>query len=256
MKISIIGAGNMGAAIAQRLAKEDTLELMVSNPTKEKLEALKLVCPEIAITTDNKEAAKWGEIVILAVKPWVVRTVVLEITLSLQTGKQLVSVAAGISGEDILSWLDGVCLPVYCVIPNTALSVGESMTFIANGNAEKKELEMVVSLFEKMGKVMLVEEKEIPACMALASCGIAYAMRYARANMEGAIELGIKPAKALEIIEQTMVGAAKLLEKSDNHPEAEIDKVTTPGGLTIKGINALEEYGFTTAVVKALRASV
>ena len=74
--------------------------------------------------------------------------------------------------------------------------------------------------------------------------------------MEGAIELGLKPTKALEIIEQTIVGAAKLLEKSGNHPEAEIDKVTTPGGLTIKGLNALEENGFTTAVIKALKASV
>ena len=256
MKISIIGAGNMGVAIAQGLVKKKTLELMVSNPTKEKLEALKRVHPEIAITTDNKDAAKWGEIVILAVKPWVVHTVVSEIKSCMQTGKQLVSVAAGISTEEILSWLDGICLPIYSVIPNTALSVGESMTFIANENAEEQELENVVSLFGEMGKVMLVDEKEIPACMALASCGIAYAMRYARANMEGAIELGIKPAKALEIIEQTMVGAAKLLEKSGNHPEAEIDKVTTPGGLTIKGINALEENGFTTAVVKALRASV
>ena len=246
----------MGAAIAQGLSKEKSLEVMVSNPTKEKLETLKSVCPRIAITTDNNEAARWGEVVILAVKPWVMQTVVSEIKPSMRAGKQLVSVAAGISTKEILSWLDGMCLPIYCVIPNTALSIGESMTFIANENAEEQELENIVSLFGKMGKVMLVEEKEIPACMALASCGIAYAMRYARANMEGAIELGIKPAKALEIIEQTMVGAAKLLEKSGGHPEAEIDKVTTPGGLTIKGINALEEHGFTTAVVKALRASV
>ncbi len=256
MKISIIGAGNIGSAIALGLVKEKTLELMVSNPTEGKLEALKQVHPEISITTDNNEAAKWGEIVILAVKPWVMHTVVSEIKPSLQSGKQLVSVAAGISAKEILSWLDGVCLPVCCVIPNTALSVGESITFMASENAEKQELGMIVSLFGKMGKVMLVDEKEIPACIALASCGIAYAMRYARANMEGAIELGIKPAKALEIIEQTMIGAAKLLEKSGNHPEAEIDKVTTPGGLTIKGINALEENGFTTAVIKALRASV
>ena len=246
----------MGTAIAQGLAMEDALELMVSNPTKRKPETLKQNNPQISITTDNREAAKWGEIVILAVKPWVMHTVVSEIKPSLLPGKQLVSVAAGISSEEILSWLDGVCLPVYSVIPNTALSVGESMTFIANENAEEQELKKIVSLFEKMGKVMLVEEKEIPACMALASCGIAYAMRYARANMEGAIELGIKPGKALEIIEQTMIGAAKLLEKSGNHPEAEIDKVTTPGGLTIKGINALEEHGFTTAVIKALKASV
>ena len=256
MKISIIGAGNMGASIACGLVKEKALEIMVANPTKGKLENLKRAHSEVAITTDNRKAAEWADVIIIAVKPWVVHTVISEIKLCLHTGKQLVSVAAGVSMKEIFSWLDNVCLPVFRVIPNTALSVGDSMTFIANKNAKEQELEVIVSLFAKMGKVMCVDEKEIPACMALASCGIAYAMRYARANMEGAIELGVKPAQALEIIEQTMIGAARLLEKSGNHPEAEIDKVTTPGGLTIKGINALEENGFTTAVVKALRASV
>ena len=157
---------------------------------------------------------------------------------------------------EILSWLGGISMPVYYLIPNTAISISRSMTFVAPCNANEGQVETIVSLFGKLGKVMLVEEKEIPACMALASCGIAYAMRYARANMEGAIEMGIKPAKALEIIEQTMTGAAELLATTGNHPEAEIDKVTTPGGLTIKGINTLEEFGFTTAVIKALKASV
>lgn len=256
MRISIIGAGNMGMAIACGLAKDKKIELKVSNPTKGKLETLKRILPGISITTDNCEAATWGDIIILAVKPWVMQTVVSEIKTCLNSDKQLVSIAAGIGTEKILSWLDDTCMPVYYVIPNTAISIGKSMTFIAHSNAEESELAEVVSLFGKMGRVMLVEEKKIPACMALASCGIAYAMRYVRANMEGAIELGLKPAKALEIIEQTIVGAAKLLEKSGNHPEAEIDKVTTPGGLTIKGLNALEENGFTTAVIKALKASV
>ena len=253
MRISIIGAGNMGMAIACGLAKDKNIELKVSNPTKGKLETLKRILPDVSVTTDNCEAATWGDIIILAVKPWVMQTVVSEIKTCLNSDKQLVSIAAGIGTEKILSWLDDTCMPVYYVIPNTAISIGESMTFIAHSNAEESELAEVVSLFGKMGRVMLVEEKEIPACMALVSCGIAYAMRYVRANMEGAIELGLKPAKALEIIEQTIVGAAKLLEKSGNHPEAE---VTTPGGLTIKGLNALEENGFTTAVIKALKASV
>ncbi len=257
MKISIIGAGNMGVAIACGLVGDKNLELMVSNPTKGKLEALKKIHPQINITTNNCDAAKWADVVILAVKPWIMQTVVKEIKNSLCLERQqLVSIAAGVKTAEIMSWLGGISMPVYYLIPNTAISISRSMTFVAPCNASEGQVETIVSLFGKLGKVMLVEEKEIPACMALASCGIAYAMRYARANMEGAIELGIKPAKALEIIEQTMIGAAELLAATGNHPEAEIDKVTTPGGLTIKGINTLEENGFTTAVIKALKASV
>ena len=92
--------------------------------------------------------------------------------------------------------------------------------------------------------------------MALASCGIAYAMRYVRANVEGAVELGISPSDATMITSNTMKGAAELLLSTGNHPEAEIDKVTTPGGLTIKGLNALEANGFTNAVIEALKASI
>lgn len=247
----------MGSAIACGLAGKENLKLMVSNPTTGKLDALKDKCPGIEVTTDNCAAAKWGDIVILAVKPWIMQTVVEEIKSSLSPDRQqLVSIAAGIGTAKLSEWLGAAGMPVYYVIPNTAISIGRSMTFVALGNATSEQLDSVMRIFGEMGKVMLVEEKEIPACMALASCGIAYAMRYARANMEGAVELGIKPAKALEIIEQTMIGAAELLQSTGNHPEVEIDKVTTPGGLTIRGVNALEENGFTTAVIKALKASV
>lgn len=247
----------MGVAIAGGLAGDKSLKLMVSNPTKGKLETLKQAHPEISVTTSNCEAARWADIVILAVKPWIMQTVVTEIKACLDADRQqLVSIAAGVGTAKILSWLGGMCIPVYYLIPNTAISISKSMTFVAPCNAGERQVAVVMSVFGKLGKTMLVEENEIPVCMALASCGIAYAMRYARANMEGAIEMGIKPAKALEIIEQTMVGAAELLAATGNHPEAEIDKVTTPGGLTIKGINTLEENGFTTAVVKALKASV
>lgn len=257
MKISIIGAGNMGSAIVYGLAKDKHLELMVSNPTKKKLEAIKGRYPQIETTSSNPDAAKWADIVILAVKPWIVQTVLKEILPVLDAERQqLVSIAAGITTSKISALLMGLSIPTYYVIPNTAISINESMTFISSSNAYSTQIDVVKSLFEKLGKVMIVDEAEIPACMALASCGIAYAMRYIRANTEGAVELGLKPNMAVEIMEQTLIGAAKLLESTGGHPEAEIDRVTTPGGLTIKGVNTLEENGFSSAIIKALKASV
>ena len=93
------------------------------------------------------------------------------------------------------------------------------------------------------------------AATALCSCGIAYAMRYVRAATEGGVELGIYPHKAKEYVLATLRGAVELLEATGNNPEVEIDKVTTPGGITIKGLNAMEAHGFTTAVIEGLKAS-
>lgn len=257
----------MGAAMAGGWAKtangdNNDLEIMVSNPTEPKLMALKEKYPIIATTTDNCEAARWGDIVILAVKPWSVEFVIDDIKPYLNPDtQQIVSIAAGVGTERIRIWLEQYDdkdwhIPIHYVIPNTAISVGESMTFVASSEASDNQIDTIVKLFERLGKVMIMAENDFPAGIAIASCGIAYAMRYARANMEGAIGLGIKPAKALEIIVQTMLGTAKLLQTTGSHPEVEIDRVTTPGGLSIKGLFALEENGFTTAIIKALAASL
>ena len=114
----------------------------------------------------------------------------------------------------------------------------------------------MLAMFKEMGDAMLVEERLMDAGMALASCGIAYVMRYIRAATEGGVELGFYAKDAQRVIMQTMKGAVDLLEAGGLHPEMEIDKVTTPGGLTIRGLNAMEEAGFTQSVIKGLRASV
>lgn len=247
----------MGGAIAGALCRAGDFEVTISNPTRAKLDALKERFPQLNVTTDNTVAARAGDVVILAVKPWIVESVVAEIRGAVaRDGVQLASIAAGVAPAKISAMFGGSDMPIYYAIPNTALSVGQSMTFIAPYGASDDQLQTIVDMFATMGRVKVVAEKDIPACMALASCGIAYAMRYVRANVEGAVELGIAPAKALEIVVQTMVGAAELLRSTGGHPEAEIDKVTTPGGLTIRGLNAMEEAGFSAAVVKALRASI
>lgn len=265
MKIAIIGAGNMGGAIARGLLADGSLEaieVVVANPTTAKLNALKQEFgTAIKTTTDNLEAAKEADMIVVAVKPWVAQSVVAEIRSAFdgERKKLLVSIAAGITTKKLSEWtVATVSQPeLYYAIPNTAIRLRKSMTFVAPGGSSSPEgLEVVERMFGRLGKVMVVDEGQIPACMALASCGIAYALRYVRANMEGAIELGVRPGDAQQIVAQTMVGAAALVAQSGAHPEVEIDKVCTPGGLTIKGINALERAGFSTAVVEALKASV
>jgi pyrroline-5-carboxylate reductase len=112
------------------------------------------------------------------------------------------------------------------------------------------------AILRELGDAMLVEERLMNAGMVLASCGIAYALRYIRAASEGGVQLGFRAAEAQHIVAQTLRGAASLLERPNAHPEAEIDRVTTPGGLTIRGLNAMEQAGFTNAVIRGLLAAL
>lgn len=260
MKIAIIGAGNMGGSIARALAgssKSREIELMVSNPSQGKLDRLSADHSSIAVTCDNREAARDADVVILAVKPWLVEPVLSEIQSVIDFDRHLlVSVAAGISLDCLREMTGNARAMVFNVIPNTAVSVGEGMSFITSAGADEESRQTVKEIFSLMGEAMEIDERQMDACMALASCGIAYVMRYVRASVEGAVELGLAPSVAQRVMLQTMRGAAALLEKTGNNPETEIDRVTTPGGLTIRGLNAMEEAGFTASVIKGLRASV
>lgn len=168
-----------------------------------------------------------------------------------------VSVAAGITLEELSCWIspsNPSYATVFRAIPNTAAAVLESMTFIASANADEDQKKLVCDIFDETGTTMYVEERLIPARTALASCGIAFAVRYIRAASEGGVEIGFRPEEARKIVEYTVKGAAELLLASGNNPEVEIDKVTTAGGITIKGLNEMEHEGFTSAVIKGLKA--
>lgn len=261
MKIAIIGAGNMGGAIAAGLAKGTLVhagDITCTARTEATLEKIKSIDPEIAVTTDNCAAVKEADVVILAVKPWLMENVISDLREYADPSRQIfVSVAAGITLEQLSTWIcpskpSGVS--VFRAIPNTAASVLASMTFIASANADQDQIKLVCDLFDEMGCTMYVEERLIPAGTALASCGIAFAMRYIRAASEGGVEIGFRPDEAKKIVEYTVKGAAELLLANGTHPEQEIDKVTTAGGITIKGLNEMEHEGFTSAVIKGLKA--
>lgn len=253
MKVTVIGAGNMGGAIAEGLVRagrkpEDITVTAAHSSSLEKFAARGIIC-----TTDNKAAVKDADIVFVAVKPWIAPAVIDEIAPFIDGKQTVVSVCPGVRPEQFTGKLgDGVKL-IY-LIPNTAIAVCESMSFILPVNAADEDVRALETLMEGTGKNMTVPFKQLPAVTALASCGIAYALRYIRAACEGGVEMGIYPSDARSIVAQTVRGAAALLEANGTNPEEEIDRVTTPGGLTIKGLNAMEEAGFTNAVIKGLKA--
>ncbi len=259
MKIAIIGAGAMGGAMADGFIKSGAVkpaDISVANPTAQKLEHFAL--QGASVTTDNKTAAEGADIVVIAVKPWLVEQVVNELKPVLNYTRQtIITVAAGISGSQFTAWLkkDDAVPQTFIVIPNTAIAVLASMTFIVPVNATADTTATIKALFDNVGQAMVTDERHLSAGMTLASCGIAYAMRYVRAAAEGGVELGFKADMAKDIVLQTMKGAVELLQANGNHPEAEIDKVCTPGGLTIRGLNEMEHAGFTSAVIRGLKAA-
>lgn len=261
MKIAIIGGGNMGGAIARGLVASGTFpaaDITLAGPHQPVLDKVAADAPGIFTMTDNPAAIKGADIIILAVKPWVLPAVLEEIAPRIAFREQaIVSLAAGVSLADIDGMLHrySTARTIFRAMPNTAMSVGCSMTFLCHDNASQKSIDDVVSIFDRLGSTAVIEERLMGAATALCSCGIAYAMRYVRAATEGAVELGLYPAAARDYILATLKGAVSLLESTGNNPEVEIDKVTTPGGVTIKGLNAMEANGFTTSVIEGLKAS-
>lgn len=258
-KIAIIGAGAMGGAIATGLINNgyNASNLTVADPSDKVVEHFAAL--GAAATTDNVSAISDADMVMVVVKPWLVEKVLAGIRHELRYDSQsVVLIAAGISSEQLCDWLrkpDGQLPQAALVIPNIAVAIGESMTFVAPVTADEQTVAEIVGVFNLMGSTLVTEERLLAAGTTLASCGIAYAMRYIRAAMEGGVELGIRANDAKHIVMQTLRGAVDVLAASDAHPEAEIDRVTTPGGLTIKGLNAMEAAGFTHSVIEGLRAS-
>jgi pyrroline-5-carboxylate reductase len=258
LQIAIIGAGNMGGAIARGLSKGSIVQsknIRVSDVSQANLDAIKSFAPEITVSNSNREIIKDADIIILAVKPWLVETIAEELENKFEYKKQIVvSIAAGVEFDQLAKYFN-TDATLFRVIPNTAIDVLQSVSTISSFNADTEQEELIVSMFAELGKAFLVPETQLNAFMSLSSCGIAYAFRYIRAATEGGVEMGIYPNVAKEVVIQTLRGAIDLLEANNSHPEVEIDKVTTPGGITIKGLNEMEANGFSNAVIKGLKAS-
>lgn len=254
-KIAIIGGGNLGSAIAEGLLKSKFSKAADITITKRNISTLKALQDKgIKVTSDNIAAVKNSELVILAVKPFQVKDVIEGFKKVLTEKHLLVSVITGVSVNDINEVIKKK-IAVFRAMPNTAIAIQESITCISNSNATEAQVKYVKELFSTLGKVVTIDEKLMDAATVLGACGTAYAMRYIRANIQGGIEIGFDAATANLIVAQTVKGAADLLLQKGSHPEAEIDKVTTPKGCTIAGLNEMEHQGLSSSVIKGIAAS-
>lgn len=246
----------MGGAFARgliSLGKSTAKDITISDPVSSHLNDLKELGANII--SNNKDAVNGADFVVVAVKPWLISEVLAEIAPVLNTVQtEVCCIVAGIKAAEIYNMFKGrVPQKLSIAIPNTAMVEAQSMTFVVSVNGKP---DIAMTEFGFLGKVMEIEERLLPAATALASCGIAFALRYIRASSEGGVQLGFKASQAKDIVCQTLAGAISLLRNPDSHPESEIDKVTTPGGITIKGLNAMERNGFTNAVIQGLLATI
>jgi pyrroline-5-carboxylate reductase len=255
-RIAIIGGGNLGAAIAEGLIQSGFIlpgHLLI---TKRNIATLKSLEERgVLVSNDNAEAVKFADMVILAVKPFQVDDVLDKLRPLFDENRHvLVSVITGISTSHIHDVLKRKISTVRAM-PNTAIAIQESMTCISARDVSSEQLSYVTDVFNQLGKVVVIEEKLMDAATVLAACGTAYAMRYIRANIQGGIQIGFDAATASLIAAQTVKGAAELLLRKNTHPEHEIDKVTTPKGCTIAGLNEMEHQGFSSSLIKGIVAS-
>lgn len=255
-KIAVIGGGNLGASIADGLMASGFSKPSELSITRRNLGALsRFSSKRCKVHSDNKKAVKESEIIILAVKPYNYADIIKEIKPELDGKKHLVvSVITGVWIEQLQKAI-GKPVPVIRAMPNTAIAIQQSMTCLAHAGASAAQLNYVQELFNQLGRTVLIDEKLMDAATVLGACGTAYAMRYIRANIQGGIEIGFDAATASLIAAQTIKGAAELLLEKGTHPEQEIDKVTTPKGCTIAGLNEMEHQGFSSSLIRGLVAS-
>lgn len=249
-KIGIIGAGNIGCAIAKGLVSHGGIESSQIYLSRKKNELLDDKEKEGYVISDNLTLVKEVDFVLLAVLPGQASEVVQEIKDELKSGsKILVSVVSAVSINELKEWA-GNGVDIVRLMPNTAIEYGASMTCIAG--EEEHSVEKVKELFEPLGQTMVIKEQLMPAATILAACGIAFFLRFIRAVSQGGIQIGFHADEAGEIAAQTARGAAELLLQTDNHPETEIDRVTTPMGCTISGLNEMEHFGLSSAMIKGI----
>jgi len=254
--VAIIGAGNIGVAIANGLVISDRYSPQEIILTRRKVNLLEEMQKKgFLIGSDNCEAVRKAETIIVSVEPHQFDNVLAEIASALVPGKHtVISVVTGVNTHHIIQQIPEN-VHVVRAMPNTAIAVRESMTCLASSDRDQKGIDIAKNIFDAVGKTIVIAEEEMLAATALGACGIAFFLRAIRAASQGGIEIGFHSADAIAIASQTAKGAATLLLTDNNHPEFEIDKVTTPKGCTIAGLNQMEHEGFSSAMVTGIVVS-
>jgi len=255
-RIAILGAGNIGQALAQGWAAAGYRNPESITLTRRQLHHLESLAERgFRITTDNVAAVRAADVVVVAVQPQQLSGVLEQIREALDPDRHLVvSVVSGASIAEIRAVL-GAAVQVVRAMPNTGIAIRESMTCLAADPASQAGLAAALPLFEAVGRTLVIREDLMVSATALCACGIAFFLRAIRAASQGGIEIGFHPEEAFLLASQTAKGAASLILSGEHHPEPEIDKVTTPRGCTIAGLNEMEHQGFSSAMIKGIVTS-
>lgn len=253
MKVHIIGGGNLGASVAIGIAKfTQNNQVRVTRRNLAPLSHLEDL--GIEISSDNKQQIQEADLIILTIKPYQVDTVLSEI-LPVISNKVIASAVSGLSIENLQNKIGDGHAAVR-IMPNIAAQFGASATCIAYNEKNKDKAQDTVRLFQGLGTAPIIDEKLMDAATVLAASGTAFALRYIRASMQAGIEIGFDWQTALAISAQTVKGAAEMLLEEKGHPEQLIDRVTTPKGCTIAGLNEMELHGFSSSLIKGIKTSL
>jgi pyrroline-5-carboxylate reductase len=255
-KIAIIGCGNLGISIAHGLLSREDFDSNQLFLSRRDLQPLAHFQEQgVIVSTSNIDIAKEADIIVLGVKPFNVAHILQEIAPHLDPLRHVVvSLATGITLDEMLQHLPSQ-MRTYRAMPNIAADIRESITCICSRNTSPVEDAWVFELFDSVGKSIRIEENLMEAATVLGACGIAYVLRFMRAMIQGGIQIGFDAKTASAIVNQTVKGASEMMIQLQMHPEEAIDKVTTPKGCTIVGLNEMEHHGFSAAMVRGVLAS-
>jgi pyrroline-5-carboxylate reductase len=253
--IGIIGCGNLGLSLVKGFRKQYP-DVMIYG-TRRNPESLQQFADEKTVfTADNAFVLRECDVIILALKPYTILDFVEQHAGLFEAGRHtIISVATGKTISELAHALGDQAYSLFRAMPNTAADVQESMTALSVHNDPLRQKEQVTVLFDAIGQTVWIDEQLMESATILGACGIAYALRFIRAMIQGGIEVGFDAKTANTIVSQTVKGAAELLIRNGLHPEEEIDKVTTPKGCTIVGLNEMEHSGFSSALIKGIVTS-
>lgn len=253
--IAIIGTGNLGKALINGLLEHDLVRPEELFATRRNTAPLKFLSDRgVHVSASNKVIVPQARILILAVKPYNVQLVLEELSAELTDRHIIVSVATGITIEELKRFSGGKA-KVARAMPNIAAESKASLTCLTLDELNEADRFAVDRIFSVLGENVHIPEHLMEAATILGACGIAFVLRFMRAMVQGGVQIGFDSHTANKIVNHTVYGAAKLIMDNHYHPEAAIDLVTTPKGCTIEGLNEMEHAGFSSSLIKGIVAS-
>ena len=254
-RIAIVGAGNLGTSLINGLINSNNFSATNFSLSKRKTTSLSSFKEKgCTVTSNNQEAIENADIIVLAVLPQKTDEVLKELANSLNNNQLIISLVTGVKVQEIQNQI-GKNIPIVRAMPNTAIAIRESMTCISTSPQWKEHIPIVQEIFEQVGETVIINEDQMTSATALCACGVAFFLRAIRAATQGGTEIDFHASAALKMAAQTAKGAASLLLQNNSHPEDEIDKVTSPKGCTIAGLNEMEHSGFSSSFIKGITTS-